>query len=134
MVTKVLALLIGVMPLLINGNYLDCLKKHWPGVRPVNSTHIKVSWFGRHGSGFANCDDSDEEIQIEDYEVILNEKEQDYVKERYSAFIKADPCLKHDVSIKLKRQIPSFQTYPKKAQKVCASLTKQFNWDLYLTT
>ena len=107
MVTKVIALLIGVMPLLINGNdrLLDCLKNHWPGVKPFNSTHIKVGWTKGDGSGFRYCDDSQRHIYFEKYEITLDGRSlgvQDSVKDEYSAVIAADPCLKHDVTIKLK--------------------------------
>ena len=105
MVTKILLLLIGVMPLLINGRLLDCLKNHWPGVKPFNSTHIKVGWTKGDGSGFEDCVDSEKGFEFEKYEITLDGRslgEQDSVKDEYSAVIEADPCLKHDVAIRLK--------------------------------
>ena len=108
MSTKMIVLLIGIMPLLINGihgRYLDCLKNQWPGVKPVNSTHIKVGWTKGDGSGFENCDDSEQHIYFEDYEIILDGKSlgiQRHTRKEYSAIIKADPCLKHDVVVNLK--------------------------------
>ena len=108
MVTKALALLIGVMPLLINGNdrLLNCLKNHRPGVKPFNSTHIKVGWTKGYGSGFEDCVvDPQQLIDFEKYEIILDGQslgKQVFVKDEYPAVIAADPCLKHDVAIKLK--------------------------------
>ena len=108
MVTKALALLIGVIPLLINGNdrLLNCLKNHRPGVKPFNSTHIKVGWTKGDGSGFEDCVvDPQQLIDFERYEIILDGGslgKQVSVKGEYSAVIAADPCLKHDVAIKLK--------------------------------
>ena len=69
-----IVLLVGAMPLLINGydGHLDCLKNQWPGVKPVNSTHIKVGWAIGDGSGFENCDDSEQHIYFEGYEIILH--------------------------------------------------------------
>ena len=95
-----LPLLIGVMPLLINGNdrYLSCLKNEWPGVKPFNLTHIEVSW------SFKNCDDSSEFIDFEHYEIKLDGQSlgrQEHVSNEYSAVIQADPCLGHDVVITL---------------------------------
>ena len=84
MVTKSLPLLIGVMPLLINGRLLDCLKNHWPGVKPFNSTHIKVGWTEGDGRGFRYCDDSQQHIDFEKYEITQDGRslgEQDSVKE-----------------------------------------------------
>ena len=107
MSTKTIALLIGVILSLINGidSLLACLKNHWPGVEPFNSTHIKVGWTEGDGSGFRYCDDSQQHIDFEKYEITQDGRslgEQDSVKEEYSAVIVADPCLKHDVAIKFR--------------------------------
>jgi len=109
MSTRTIALLFGLMPLLINGDgrwgMIDCLENHWPGVKPVNSTHIKVGWSKGDGSGFENCDDSEQHIYFENYKIILDGKSlglERHTRKEYSAVIKADPCLKHDVVVKLK--------------------------------
>ena len=74
MSTKTLVLLVRVLPLLINGRLLNCLENHWPGVKPVNSTHIKVGWSRGDGSGFANCDDSHNDVYFERYEIMPDGK------------------------------------------------------------
>ena len=99
-----IVLLVGAMPLLINGydGHLDCLKNQWPGVKPVNSTHIKVGWTIGDGSGFEDCDDSEQHIYFEDYGITLDGKSlgiQRHTRKEYSSVIKADPCLKHDVAV-----------------------------------
>ena len=104
MVIMILLLLIGMMPLSIDGMFLDCLKNHWPGVKPFNSTHIKVGWAKGDGSGFENCVESPPNIKFEKYKITLDGQslgEQSIDTEKHSAVIKGDPCLKHDVMIEL---------------------------------
>ena len=109
MVTKISLLFGGVLPYFINGNTftLPCLESHWPGVQHVNSTHLRVSWSKGEGSGFVNCDDSPKDICFVAYKIILNGKivrkhEPAGCIKTHSDIIKADPCFKHDVSIKLR--------------------------------
>ena len=106
MVIIMLLLLIGMMPLLIDGMFLDCLKNQWPGVKPFNSTYIKVGWAKGDGSGFENCVESPPNIEFEKYKITLDgqslgEQSTDTDTDKHSAVIKGYPCLKHDVMIEL---------------------------------
>ena len=75
----------------------SCSQLEEPSVEPANATHLKVSWkdFGGH----KNSD------YLYHYAIVLDEtelpKQRHPATEQNFAYVKADPCLKHDIVMKL---------------------------------
>ena len=97
----------------------SCSQPEKPSVEPANATHLLVSWkdFWNKNSEY-----------LESYAIILDEKElpkQDN-REQYSAYVKADPCLKHDIAMKVE-----FDSHPDYREKIIPTKTAHY---MILTT
>ena len=84
--------MLGMLLVLERGS---CSQLEEPSVEPANATHLKVSW--KDFGGKANSQ------HLYWYRIVLDDKELPIQEdlEQYSVYVKADPCLMHDVAMKL---------------------------------